>query len=1105
MRRTFRFKLPTLLLYFCVSSVAIGSQAIGAGPITPSGLNTQVGPAVSLPGGKTQYNITGGTRPGGGANIFHSFGDFNVPNNNIANFLNSGSVDLSGNALASGLPTTNILGRITGGNISNIFGMIQTNGQGGFGNANLFLMNPAGFLFGPNATVNVGGMVAFTTADYLRLDDFSGTNAGIFHANPSQASVLTTAPVAAFGFLGSNPGAITVQGSQLSVTQGNGISLVGGDIKIQSGTLDNGTMQSARLSAPNGTIQLASAASPGEFDSAFLTPLPNVNGSSFTSSASVSLVSGSIVDVSHSANHKISISNGNFILDVQNALLSTTDSSDAVPPSNQDNIVLSAGTSIVTDTSSADRGPDVQIVADSIQLAGLPPIPTPPNFVRIGTTTEGSGNAGNISLMATQNLDLTAAGIQSGSFPASDTAPIPTGNAGNISLTSTEGNISLTRFTMVTSQTATSDGSAGTLTLNAPHGDILVDSSAVFNSMFSPNAVGGGGGIQITANNLNLRHSSLPPAGISIDNFNAGVPGNIEINLSGSLSVDGGSFLQTVARGPAIAAADINVTAQNVSVTGGSFITANTISSGQGGQVNIFADNVQLTSGGQLRSGSVSGPDFLTGEPTIPSGVAGTINIHGLAGPAQAVLIDGAKSGIFTNAEGTGPAGNTNVATQSVTIQNGGAISAATTGTSPSATGGTININANQVQMNSGGVITADTNGIAPAGVVDINTTSLAISGGGQIRSSSGAETQQLRTFAVSPTTASPLTGGTITVQGQSGNGSVADSVTIDGADSGIFTQSTGSRPGGNINILGSQSVALSNGASISASSTGAGGGGSININGVNFSSNASTVSSSATQGTGGNINISAGNSVTLSNGASVSASSTGAGNAGNIQITAGNQFAMTNSTVTTEASQSGGGAIKITTNPNGTVQLTNSTISASVLDGNGGGGSVNIDPQSVVLINSQILAQAVQGPGGNINITTNLLLPDSTSVISASSQFGQQGTVIIQSPISPASGKIVPLGQKPLLATTLLSQRCAALAGGNASSFTVAGRDSLPAEPGGWVSSPLALSMVESNEGPAAFSEMAEGTPLLSLRRIAPPGFLTQSFAPNGSTDCTS
>jgi len=218
----------------------------------------------------------------------------------------------------------------------------------------------------------------------------------------------------------------------------------------------------------------------------------------------------------------------------------------------------------------------------------------------------------------------------------------------------------------------------------------------------------------------------------------------------------------------------------------------------------------------------------------------------------------------------------------------------------------------------------------------------------------------------------------------------------------------------------------------------------------------------------------------------------------------------MTNSTVTTEATQSGGGAIKITTNPNGTVQLTNSTISASVLNGTGGGGSVNIDPQYVVLQNSQILAQAVQGPGGNINITTNLLLPDSTSLISASSQFGQQGTVMIQSPISPASGKIVPLGQKPLLPTSLLSQRCAALAGGNASSFTVAGRDSLPAEPGGWLSSPLALATAElvsstTTEPETRTTRSTGEVPVVSLRRIAPPGFLTHSFAGDASGGCTS
>ena len=71
------------------------------------------------------YNITGGTRPGNGPNLFHSFGDFSVGGGDIANFLNN-----------THLPTSNILGRVTGGNISNIDGTIQTIG---FGTANVFL------------------------------------------------------------------------------------------------------------------------------------------------------------------------------------------------------------------------------------------------------------------------------------------------------------------------------------------------------------------------------------------------------------------------------------------------------------------------------------------------------------------------------------------------------------------------------------------------------------------------------------------------------------------------------------------------------------------------------------------------------------------------------------------------------------------------------------------------------------------------------------------------------------------------------------------------------------------------------------------------------
>src|SRR4029079_13566470 len=120
-RRSLR---PRTILYVALLVVTCVGQSLAQAPITQSGLNTQVSPPIILQSGQTQYNITGGTRPSGGTNLFHSFGDFNVPTHNIANFLND-----------SGLATSNILGRVTGGNPSVIFGTIQTTG-----------------FFGPNGT-----------------------------------------------------------------------------------------------------------------------------------------------------------------------------------------------------------------------------------------------------------------------------------------------------------------------------------------------------------------------------------------------------------------------------------------------------------------------------------------------------------------------------------------------------------------------------------------------------------------------------------------------------------------------------------------------------------------------------------------------------------------------------------------------------------------------------------------------------------------------------------------------------------------------------------------------------------------------------------------
>src|SRR5215831_13246616 len=315
----------SLILSFILSCSLIlafnpTSLVQAAAPITPSGLNTQVNLSQAPPPGKVQYDITGGTRPGGGLNLYHSFGNFNVPSNNIANFLNSGSIDLAGNPLAAGLPTSNILGRINGGNPSSIFGLIQTNGPGGFPNANLFLMNPNGFLFGPNATLNVGGMVSFTTADYMRLTDNARFNAV---AGPADL-LLTAAPVAAFGFLGNNPAAIAIQGSTLKVADGQSLSLVGGNQGFIATNPDTGnpipvpggiTMTGGKLSAPGGQINIASVASPGEILAGTMASAPNVNGQSFGALGSINISQQSVVDVSGNGGGTVLIRGGQFVLD----------------------------------------------------------------------------------------------------------------------------------------------------------------------------------------------------------------------------------------------------------------------------------------------------------------------------------------------------------------------------------------------------------------------------------------------------------------------------------------------------------------------------------------------------------------------------------------------------------------------------------------------------------------------------------------------------------------------------------------------------------------------------------------------------------------------
>jgi filamentous hemagglutinin family protein len=175
-----------------------------------------------------------------GANLFHSFDQLNVPDRGSVTFTGPETID-------------NILGRVTGGMPSRIDGSLRSVIPG----ANLYLINPAGILFGLHARLDVDGAVHISTADVIRFTDRER-----FSANPRDTSVLTIAPPTAFGFIQPQPAPIAINGGQLNVAGGSALSIVGGDIHIQGDTTRFSI--APNLTTQSGPMTIVSVASPGE-------------------------------------------------------------------------------------------------------------------------------------------------------------------------------------------------------------------------------------------------------------------------------------------------------------------------------------------------------------------------------------------------------------------------------------------------------------------------------------------------------------------------------------------------------------------------------------------------------------------------------------------------------------------------------------------------------------------------------------------------------------------------------------------------------------------------------------------------------------------------
>jgi filamentous hemagglutinin family protein len=938
--------------------------------ITSSGLNTEVSAPTTLSNGKVNYDITGGTRPGGGPNLFHSFGEFSVATNHIANFLNE-----------TALPTSNIIGRINGGQVSNIWGTIQTTG---FGAANLYLINPSGFIFGPTASLNVGGSFAATTADYFRM-----TDGAKFYADPVQPSVLSIAPVAAFGFTNPRPVAITVQGSTLAVPIGQSLSMVGGDFTLSSGALQ----------ASGGRILIASVASSGEVMPSQLSQPPSLDVSSFAQLGSVTESGGSNLSVSSVTNPAVGA--GTILVRADqltvdgsgiNATTGATNGASVGIDLNVTQKILLINSSVQTAASGVGRAGDIRIQTDSLEAN---------NANILGRAISGTGDGGAI--------DVNARLVNLRNFGGLQTFTLASGRAGNI--------------TVRADRLETQDGGrifSGGLGTGSG-GDIDVAVKELYGSAQNlanvPNCAGcftgiqaqagfgsRGGSVRVQADSIQL----FDGAGILSQLFSIGPGANIDVTakdilLSGTVTVIGPS-------GPVTQFAMIG------SVLSGSF------AQGTGGNITVNAENIEIANNGRIASTLIFGAPGNAGNATINTG---TLNIHdrgsvfatsflgtGNSGnidiTANAINISGVRTTLepggvadFTGlsaSTATGRGGTIRVTTDDLLVTNKGAI-ASTTFSSGSA--GSINITAADVSVTDAGFITASTGGAGAGGNIEISAERVTVFGEVQVPGALDA--------GVAAITAQTHTGsgnaGTIKI--------TADQ--IDVFNKGAInndTLSTGK--GGNIELNADQ-VTVTAGGKITAASANTGAAGSVVVNAKDvmvagvansvdpFVTDFTGFSVKTVTGQGGTLNF-VGDNLTISEKGFITSETTGTGNAGSINIQLANALTVTGGSVMS-ASTSGsgsGGTIGIDA---GVLMLADQSRIQSGTFGAGAGGTITAKVTEGMNLSGQgsFLATA-QGLGADAGNAGNILVEAKNVSLSGGSQFssatigpGQGGSVTVR------------------------------------------------------------------------------------------------------------
>ena len=833
--------------------------------------------------------INAGTTAGN--NLFHSFSEFSLPTNETAFFNNATDIE-------------NIIGRVTGGSISDIDGLISANGE-----ANLFLINPNGIVFGENAALDIGGSFIGSTANSIKFSDGSEFSA----VNP-QAPPLLKVNIPVGLQYGNDNGDITVKGTGhnaffdfdtftvdrfernlgLEVPAGNTLGLVGNNVFLEGGN----------LTAEAGNIELGSVAESGT-----VKLIPNELGWTIDYGE----LSGGNINLSNAASIDIS-GEGSGNTFIRGNTVSLTD-----------------GSAIFAETEGNTAGRLSKIKANEVNIIGTDPDLWLPSSIWSDVYLDATGDGGDVL-------------IETGSLLLED-----------------GGQVNVNTFSL---------GNAGDLKVNATDIQVIGESAdGDFLSALSAQA----------------------------DIFLTGKGGDIVLE-TGSLLVSDGAQISTTTFGQGDAG-NLTVKAQEIKLTGDSeFASSGLFSSteaeGDGGNLTVETDLLQITDGAQIAVTAFDNddPEILTGDAGILNITANQIEILGVSKVFP--------SGIFASTEAEGSGGNLTITSNSLTVADGAQI---VTGTFGSGNAGMLNITAENIELiggselNASGIFGSAVKDTGDGGSLNLKADSLSIQDGATISVSNFFSRENNQAG-----------------QGKAGNINIqANSLKLDSTGSEFsssITASTNNGGGGNIQLNIAGDIILNNSSEITANTRGIADGGSIelvadNLN-LNNQSRVSVDSSDLDK-------------------SSDSGESSGLGRAGNIDITVnelnlnGNQ-----SEITATSSESGGGDIRLAAD---LIKLdNNSKISTSVFDGTGGGGNIVIDSNYVIARdNSDILANAFRGDGGNINIATDVILLSSGSEVDASSEYGLDGSVEINSPDTSKQVGLVKLPGKIADSAALITAIC--------------------------------------------------------------------------------